>query len=291
MLLKAKGLVKDGKDDATIEASLNDAHALCKTDGVDNVSHSSTLLDIYALKIQIAEKKNNLKAQKGYFERSLPLTSAGLASNSVLGEIFRCGGRVRLFDSKYAEASQHFCEAFKNYDECRNSDGAEECLKLWVFASLLSGSPVNPFDDHRASVYLNKLALKNFERIVKAVLQKNIEAFLHAIKPALRDPLVNNFVPALQRVVQKSVFLDLAKPYSNISLPFLATKLAATPEETEGLLVEMSLDGDFQGKIDQTAGILYLRPPVTASEVYYNHLSAVAINVSNLQNAVLTAVN
>jgi len=85
--------------------------------------------------------------------------------------------------------------------------------------------------------------------------------------------------------------LDLAKPYSNISLPFLATKLAATSEETEGLLVEMSLDGDFQGKIDQTAGILYLRPPVTASEVYYNHLSAVAINVSNLQNAVLTAVN
>lgn len=80
MLIKAKGLVKKSGADsnAEIEKTLNEAHDLCKTDGVDNVSHSSTLLDIYALKIQIAEEKGNSKALKLFFERSFPLTSAGL---------------------------------------------------------------------------------------------------------------------------------------------------------------------------------------------------------------------
>jgi len=274
-----------------LKKTLNEAHDLCKTDGVDNVGHSSSLLDIYALKIQIAEGKGNFKAQKLFFDRSFPLTSAGLASNSVTGAIFRCGGRVRLFDSKYEEASQHFSEAFKNFDECRNGEMADECLKLWVFSSLLSGSRVNLFDDHRAAGYLNKTAIKNFERLTKSCLSKNIEQFLKDIRPALRDDVVKAYVPSLQRLVQKEVFLDLCKPYANISLPFIATKIMSTQEETENLLVEMILDGQVKGKIDQNAGVVYLRPPLTAVDHYYDHLRSVSHTVTRLQSNVMQAVN
>ena len=63
-----------------------------------------------------------------------------------------------------------------------------------------------------------------------------------------QDPVVSPYVPALQRLFQKEVFLDLCKPYANISLPFVANKINATPEETENLLVEMILDGQVKGK-------------------------------------------
>jgi hypothetical protein len=75
-------------------------------------------------------------------------------------------------DHKYADASQHFFDAFKNYDECRNVDMSVECLKLLVFSSLLGGSKVNPFDDKRAASHTSKQEIKNFEKLVKDVLSK-----------------------------------------------------------------------------------------------------------------------
>jgi len=293
LLLKAKGLVKKANPslENEIQSTLDTAHGLCQVDGVDSVAQSSSLLDIYSLKMQIAEKRNNLKALKDHFEKALPLTTAGLASTYNTGVIFRCGGMVKLREGKYADASQHFCESFKNYDECRNIDGADETLKLWVISSLLSGAKVSPFDDARAMSSLNKLAIKNFERIVKSVLGKNIEQFLKDVRPALRDPMVASYIPPLQRLVQKDVFLELAKPYANISLPFVAQKIMATPEETENLIVEMILDGQIQGTIDQTAGVIYIRSPKTARDFYYQHMKNVSFTVSKLQNSVMQAVN
>jgi len=278
--------------DAEISSILETAHDLCKKDGADDVAnHSSSLLDIYSLKIQSAEQSNNGKALKFFFEKALPLTTGGIASAYNIGVIFRCAGNVKLRDAKYADASQYFCESFKNYDECRNIISAEETLKLWVFSSLLSGAKVSPFDDARAMSHLNKLAIKNFERIVKSVIGKNIESFLKDVRPALRDPLVAGFVPALQRVVQKDVFLDLVKPYANISIPFIATKIMATPEETENMLVEMILDGQVNGTIHQNEGVLYLKAPKTARDFYYQHMKHVSFSVSKLQNSVMLAVN
>jgi len=114
---------------------------------------------------------------------------------------------------------------------------------------------------------------------------------LKDVKPALRDPLVAGYIPALQRLVQKDYVLDLVKPYANISLPFVAKKIIATEEETENLLVEMILDGQIQGTIDQTAGVLYLRSPKTARDFYYQHMKNVSSTVSKLQNSVMQAVN
>jgi len=195
------------------------------------------------------------------------------------------------FDSKFGEASGHFCEAFKNFDEGRFADEADESLKLWVFSSLLSGSPVNPFDDQRASVYLSKTPIKNIERLVKSCTTKNIDQFLKDKRSCLRDPTVARFVPALERKVQKAVIIDLVQPYSNISLPFIAKKIMSTEEETENLLVEMILDNLVGGRIDQTAAILHLRPPQIAQDDYYEGVRHVSSTVAKLQNTVLQAVS
>lgn len=43
-----------------------------------------------------------------------------------------------------------------------------------------------------------------------------------------RDPLVQEYVPELTKLIQKDVFLDLARPYSNLSLKFITEKIHAS---------------------------------------------------------------
>jgi len=292
-LLKAKCLQAAGRSETEIEKVLDEAHLLCRQpDGSDNVSQSSLLLDIYGLKITRADEKENNKVLKSLFEKAIPLTTAGLASNSVLGVIFRCGGRARMRDRKYADASQHFFDAFKNYDECRNVDMSVECLKLLVFSSLLGGSKVNPFDDKRASSHTSKTEIKNFEKLVKDVLSKNIDSFERSIKPMNRDPLVKDYVPELTKLIQKDVFLDLARPYSNLSLKFITEKIHSSNEErTEELLVELILDRKVAGTINQRTGILNITPPTSVAEHYYGNLYNLSGSVSNLTRNILLSVH
>jgi len=194
-------------------------------------------------------------------------------------------------DKKYAEASQHFFDAFKNFDECRNVDMSVECLKLLVFCSLLGGSKVNPFDDKRAASHMSKTEIKNFEKLVKDVLAKNIDAFERSIKPILRDELVQGLVPELRKLVQKDVFLDLVRPYSNLSLKFIAEKIHASESETEGLLVELILDRKVAGAINQRAGILDILPPPSVSDNYYDSLHSLSRSVCQLTKSVMLSVH
>eukprot|EP01126_Amoeba_proteus_P028226 TRINITY_DN2786_c0_g1_i5.p1 TRINITY_DN2786_c0_g1~~TRINITY_DN2786_c0_g1_i5.p1 ORF type:complete len:494 (+),score=106.89 TRINITY_DN2786_c0_g1_i5:335-1816(+) len=291
-LLKAKCLANKGGNDREIRAILDEAHDLCRNpDGSDNVGQSNLLLDIYGMKITMADEKENNKLLKVLFEKAVLLSTSGLASNTVLGVIFRAGGRSRMRDCKYADASQHFFEAFKNYDECRNADMAVECLKLLVFSTLLSGSKVNPFDDKRAASYGSRNEIKSYEKLVKDVLGRNIDGFENSIKPMVRDDVVKKYVVHLRRLVQKDVFLDLVKPYSNISVKFVASKIHATDEETEELLVELILDRKIEGVIDQSTGVVTMKRPHVVTENYYHNLNRVCNSVHNLTKTVLQSVN
>jgi len=292
-LIKAKCFSNSGRSEAEIETVLDEAHKLCRqSDGSDNVGQSSLLLDIYCWKIIRADEQENNKLLESLFEKAIPLTTAGVGSNAVLGVIFRCGGRARMRDRRYADASQHFFDAFKNYDECRNADMSAECLKLLVVTSLLAGSRVNPFDDKRAASHTSKTEIKNFEKLVKDVLSKNIESFERSIRPMKRDPLVQAYVPEITKLIQKEVFLDLSKPYSNLSLKFVTEKIHSTSVDlTEEILVELILDKKVKGSINQRTGILSLTPPPSVSEGYYDNLFNLSTSVSALSRTVMLAVH
>jgi len=228
---------------------------------------------------------------KTYFDKANALTERGMASNAVLGTIFSCGGRARMRESKFGEASQFFFEAVKNYDQCRKQDEAIECLKLKVFSSLLSGSKVNPFDDQVAASYLTKPVIKNYERVVKDVLSKNADSFLVNIKPLQRDDTVKEYVGLMKRLIQKDLFLEVVKPYANISMAFVGKRIHTTPEETESILVELILNKQINGTIDQATGTLVLKPPQLTYENFYGNLLHMATHIDKLQRNVLTSIS
>lgn len=50
-----------------------------------------------------------------------------------------------------------------------------------------------------------------------------------------RDPLVKDYVPELTKLIQKDVFLDLSRPYSNLSLKFITEKIHASSGKKRGV--------------------------------------------------------
>jgi len=293
LLTKAKSMLK--RDTPTlfpnIIETLEEAHGYLKTaDGNDDNNNVNLLLELYSHKIMLAERRRNNKDMKAYFDRAILLTESGMVSNAVLGTIYTCGGRARMRESKFADAAQYFFEAVKNWDQCRRQQETEDCIKLKVFSSLLSGSKVNPFDDQITASYLVKPTIKAYERVTKDVLTKNADAFLQDIKPLQREDIIKDYLPLLKRLIQKDLFLEIVRPYSNISLAFVAKRIHTTPEETENILVELILNQQIEGTINQASGTLVLQNLSTSYANFYGGLNSVANSVDRVQRTVLSGL-
>jgi len=282
----------DASLNQSIIETLEEAHNYLKTpEGTDDNNNVNLLLELYSLKIMLAERRRNNKDMKVCFDRALLLTESGMVSNAVLGTIFSCGGRARMRESKFADASSFFFEAVKNWDQCRRQQETEDCIKLKVFSSLLSGSKVNPFDDQITASYLVKPSIKAYERITKDVLSKNADSFLVNIKPLQKEDIIKEYLPLLKRLIQKDLFLDVVKPYSNISMAFVAKRIHTTLEETESILVELILNQQIEGTIDQASGNLFLKNISKSYSDFYGSLNMVANAVDRVQRNVLTGLS
>lgn len=193
-------------------------------------------------------------------------------------------------ESKFADATSYFFEAVKNWDQCRRQQETEDCIKLKVISSLLSGSKVNPFDDQITASYLVKPTIKAYERITKDVLSKNADSFLQNIKPLQREEIVKDYLPLLKRLIQKELFLEVVRPYSNISLAFVAKRIHTTLEETENILVELILNQQIEGTINQASGTLVLKNVSVSYSNFYGGLNSVANSVDRVQRTVLSGL-
>jgi len=294
LLLKGKSLLK--RDDPSLNQqvidALEEAHKYLKTpEGNDDNNNVNLLLELYSLKITLAERRRNNKDLKTYFDRALLLTESGMVSNAVLGTIFTCGGRARMRESKFADASSYFFEAVKNWDSCRRQQETEDCIKLKVFSSLLSGSKVNPFDDQVTASYLVKPQIKAYERIAKDVLTKNADSFLQNIKPLQKEEIIKDYLPLLKRLIQKELFLEVVRPYSNVSLNFVGKRIHTNSEETENILVELILNHQIEGTIDQATGTLYLKTTSPSYSAFYGSLNSVSGAVDRVQRHILQGLS
>lgn len=214
-----------------------------------------------------------------------------MGNNSVLGNIYSVGGRARMRERKFGEATKFLVEAVKNWDACRRTQETQDCIKLMVVSSLLSLSKVNPFDDQVVASHLSTPSIKAFERITKDVLTKNADSFLVNIKPLQREDSVKEYLPMLKRLIQKDLFLDVVKPYTNISLSFVGKRIHTTPEETENILVELILNHQIKGTIDQASGILILDTTSKSYNDFYESLNRLANAVDRIQKNVLLGLS
>jgi len=126
---------------------------------------------------------------------------------------------------------------------------------------------------------------------VRDVLTKNAESFLNNVKYILKDTIVQEFIAPLKRLIQKDLLLDIVKPYTNVSLQFIAQKIRCDIDETENILVELILNGQIAGTIDQATGQLNkpLLPP--SYNEFYSPLLKCSTTIDRIQKNVLSALS
>jgi len=294
-LSQAKILLKN-KDWARLSRSLDNMYAACRLpDGSDDHSKGNQLLDIYALTIQMEEVKQNNKKLKELYTRALKIN--GLCNPKTLGVIYECGGKMHLRESHWNEANTAFIEAFRNFDEAGGRSEGITCLKYLVLANMLSGSNINPFDEPRAKAYSGSPEIASVNNLVEAYQKKSLNDFEKIVKSnkksILDDDVFQTYLPAVRKVLKKQIFLDLVKPYMNLSMRFIEKQLDLSTAEAEDLIVELILDGDVDATLDQISSILYVKntPGSTESNRKYLSCNKWTKNLSSLSHTVLTKVN
>jgi len=292
--LKLAKVLFDNKDFVTLEKKLNAMHKECQLpDGSDDPAKGNQLMDIYALEISMYSARGNNRKLKELYERALKIK--GLCNPRIAGIIHECGGKMHMRERNWQEANTDFFEAFKNYDDAGARKQSCQCLKYLVLANMLSGSEVNPFHEQRAKSYQNNKEIEAMIALVEAYQKNELKKFereLRSNKEAIMDDeFIADYIQDLMKKIRSRVLLDRIKPYTNITIGFIAKELNITSPDVEALLVELILDGDIQGRIDQINQILRLSGTKSSNYFKYRAWSKWADNLVTLEKTLFGRLN
>jgi COP9 signalosome complex subunit 2 len=292
--LRLAKVLFDNKDYNTLEKKLTAMHRECQLpDGNDDPAKGNQLMDIYALEISMYSARNNNRKLKELYERAIKLK--GLCNPRIAGIIHECGGKMHMRERNWTDANTDFFEAFKNYDDAGARKQSCQCLKYLVLANMLSNSNVNPFHEQRAKSYQNNKEIEAMLNLVEAYQNSDLKRFereLRASKESVMDDeFIASYIPDLMKKIRCRVLLERIKPYTNITIGFIAKELNITAKDVEPLLVELILDGKVQGRIDQINQILQLQGATSSSIAQYRALAKWADNLTNLEKTLFGRLN
>ncbi|XP_011189326.1 PREDICTED: COP9 signalosome complex subunit 2 [Bactrocera latifrons] len=272
-----------------LQKILKQLHLSCQTDdGEDDLKKGTQLLEIYALEIQMYTVQKNNKKLKALYEQSLHIKSA-IPHPLIMGVIRECGGKMHLREGEFEKAHTDFFEAFKNYDES-GSPRRTTCLKYLVLANMLMKSGINPFDSQEAKPYKQDPEIVAMTKLVISYQNNDITEFESILKTnhksIMDDQFIREHIEDLLRNIRTQVLIKLIRPYKNIGIPFIATKLKIEAAEVESLLVSCILDNTIQGRIDQINQVLQLDKE-NSNAARYNAVDGWANQISSLHQAVV----
>ncbi|GAX78776.1 hypothetical protein CEUSTIGMA_g6213.t1 [Chlamydomonas eustigma] len=229
-----------------------------KEDGTEDPKKGTQLLDIYALEIQMYTEQRNNKRLKLLYQKALGVKSA-IPHPRIMGIVRECGGKMHMHDELWSEAATDFFEAFKSYDEA-GVPRRVQCLKYLVLASMLMESNVDPFDAQEAKPYKQDPEIIAMTNLVEAYQRNDINEFERILRSNRRtimdDLFIRNYVEDLLTKIRTQVLLKLVQPYTQVRIPFLASKLNIPAKDVEQLLITLILDSRVQGYIDQVNQVL-----------------------------------
>jgi len=216
------------------------------------------LQEVYALQIQLYSIQQDNKKLRELYHKALRVKS-GLPHPRTLGIILECGGKMHMQEKEWGVACTSFFQAFKNYDEAGESRRLQ-CLQYLVLASMLEENAVDPFASQEARPYKSHPEIIAMTSLVSAFRNDNIKEFEQIMKEhrerLMADAFVRNYIDNLLRTIRTQVLTKVIKPYTKITLSYLAKELnGIAVKEVEDLLVGLILDHKIQGKIDQVQGI------------------------------------
>jgi COP9 signalosome complex subunit 2 len=259
--VKLGKLYLDLGDHLRLQKSIQELHKSCQTtDGKDDASKGTYLLEVYALEIQLCTATKNSARMKEIYPKTLKLDAA-IADPRIMGVIREEGGKLYMSEERWKEAYDEFFEGFRNYQEAGNTR-AKDCLKYVVLANMLALSDINPFDSREAKVYQEEQEIKAMVDLRAAYENNDIVRFERLLRDKrnriLDDAFIMTYVEPLLRNIRAQVLMELVKPYQRIQMDFISKEINISKPEVESLLVELILDHRIVGKIDQTNDFLLL---------------------------------
>jgi COP9 signalosome complex subunit 2 len=287
--LKAAQLAFDTNNYDRLTKELEGLKAYCRDPDnakIYDVKKGTQLMSLYALEIQMYTEKKDKKKLRELYQEASDVKSA-IPPPKILGIIKECGGKMFMQQQQWNEADEAFFSAFKNYDDAGHPRRLQ-CLKYLVLANMLSGSTINPFDSMDAKPYKNDPEIVAMTELIDAYTRKDIKQFERILKTHAKtitqDPFIYQYLEPLLKKTRVQVLLNITKPYTKISIAFIAKELDITTDEVEALCVGLILDGESNGVIDQVNGILILGADAGQSERRYSALGKWSQQIQAIQN-------
>lgn len=107
-------------------------------------------------------------------------------------------------------------------------------------------SGINPFDSQEAKPYKQDPEIVAMTKLVISYQNNDITEFESILKTnhksIMDDQFIREHIEDLLRNIRTQVLIKLIRPYKNIGIPFIATKLKIEAAEVESLLVSCILD-------------------------------------------------
>jgi len=261
--MKQVGIYMDKRMFPQAEVLLNRVHASCRlADGSDDgKGRAADLVDIYAQKITIQLAMGNAVALKELERRTRPLLQAVVSarSQSILRE---CFGKMYGDDGDWSTAKSEFFLAFTGFQQAGLPDSAKNNLKYTVVATMLGDEKEkkNLFDSREAKVYESAPDVAAIAALRKAYEKNDVEGFIAASTEIEKsaEPFLLKHLGSMIRDFQGKAIVQLCKPYRKVRLDHIARSLKITLEQVENLLIQLILDGELGGVIDQVKGLLDL---------------------------------
>lgn len=260
-------------------------------DGSDDMSRGSQLLEIYAIKIQLATDSGNTTLMQDLFEKTRILSSEVTDPRSM-STIQECWGKMYANAGNWKDAYTQFFNAFLQYQEV-GSDRAKQCLKYVVIANMIGQGSSNPFDAREAKVYQQLPEIDAMVQLRMAYEDSDIRTFQKILKrqPSLtRDTFISQHLDKLLYRVRSEALVTLVKPYKRIKLESIAKFLNITVLDVEKMLISLILDETVIGRVDQVNGVLDLTLESTASVKKFSAVDDWSRNLKALTDGVSSKV-
>lgn len=264
---------------------LRSLHQLCLLpDGTDDAANKgSELIDIYALEMKIAFETKTVAKTKELYEKTKDLTAAvkNPKSQSIIKE---CWGKMFGDDGQWQEAYGNFFNAFITYQEAGQTDRAKTCLTFLVIANMLAGDEHNPFGAREVKVFERDESMQPVINLRKAFEKRDVISFNTALAEfsVTADEWLLGHMEVIIADFHKQYILKFVKPYRRLRINGLAEALNIPPDKCERYLVQLVLDGNITGKIDQVEGLLDLTQRTGGGDKKYQALEGWIGNLDNL---------
>lgn len=254
----------------------------CSTGAQAEQRKAPQRLQVYAAEIQIYSEWNDNARLRELYSQATTLMDHAFCPPRMCGTIRECGGKMYARQGLWQEASTAFQQAFRAFDDAGDPRRMSN-LKYLVLTSMLSASNIDPFASQETRSFQNDPEIKCLVDMIAASRSGDMKAFERVLKDThlkralAQDAFLQQFLQmSLIRGVRLEAAARFLGAYRNVSLSKIAGELCIDDSEAEALVVQLILDGKISAKIDQSAGVVEMRPTAGGSAPLLAHMKGSA---------------